>query len=125
MKTRFWWPIVLVASMFCPVLAAGRADAQKDNPGDKDAIAKRAEEFVEAFHKGDGKVVAAFWAADGDYTDVAGRKLVGREAIEKSFAEFFAENKGLKMRIESESLRFLTPEVAVEDGVTLVLPPTT
>src|SRR5262245_26984758 len=35
----------------------------------------------------------------------------------------FGENKGLKLRIDSEALRFVTPDVAVEDGVTEVIPP--
>jgi uncharacterized protein (TIGR02246 family) len=96
--------------------------ARNGNQDDKDAIAKRAEAFVEAFHAGDAKAVAAFWAADGDYTDLSGRKLAGREAIEKSFTEFFAENRGAKLRIESDSLRFVTPDVAIEDGVSSVLP---
>lgn len=96
---------------------------QSGNPADRDAIAKRAEAFVEAYHKGDAKAVAAFWTTDGDYTDQNGRKLVGRQAIEKSFTEFFAENKGAKLRIESDSLRFITPDVAVEDGTSSVLHP--
>jgi uncharacterized protein (TIGR02246 family) len=90
---------------------------------DKQAIAKTAAAFVEAFHSGDGKALAAFWTPDGDYTDSAGRHLKGREAIEKALRAFFAENKGLKVRIESESLRFVTPEVAIEDGTTFVIHP--
>jgi len=54
--------------------------------------------------------------ADGDFTDLAGHKLVGREAIEKNFTELFAENKGLKLRIDGTGLRFATAEVAIEDG---------
>src|SRR5262249_23528752 len=82
------------------------------------ALIKNAEAFVEAFHKGDAKALAAFWTADGDYVDQTGHSLKGREAIEKAFKEFFAENKGLKVRIESHSLRFVTPDVAIEDGMT-------
>jgi uncharacterized protein (TIGR02246 family) len=106
-------------------LAAGPGLAQqpKGDPKDLAALAKNAEAFIEAFHKGDAKALAAFWAPDGDYTDQAGRHLKGREAIEKLFQGLFAENKGLKVRIESDSLRFVTPEVAVEDGTTFVIPP--
>jgi hypothetical protein len=42
--------------------------------------------------------VASFWTPDGDYVDPSGRVLSGRTAIEKDFADFFAENKGLKLR---------------------------
>lgn len=89
----------------------------------QEAIQKTAMAFVEAFHKGDAKALAAFWTPDGDYIDDTGRVLAGREAIEKAFAELFASNKGLKLRIEAASLRFPTPDTAVEDGTSAVLAP--
>ena len=49
--------------------------------------------------------------------------MKGRDEIEKAFAEFFSENKGLKAQIHPESLRFVTPDVAIEDGVTSVVSP--
>src|SRR5215218_9143255 len=90
---------------------------------DDAAIQKNAEAFVEAFNKGDVKAVAAFWTGDGDYTDQLGKRLTGREAIEKSFTEFFAENSGAKLRIEIDSIKFITAEVAIEDGMTAVITP--
>jgi uncharacterized protein (TIGR02246 family) len=99
------------------------ADETKGDPKDKEAIAKNAEAFVEAFHKGDADAVAAFWTPDGDYTDQTGRHLKGREEIAKAFKKLFEENKGLKVRIDSLSLRFVTPDVAIEDGTSEVLGP--
>jgi len=99
------------------------ARAAESNPQEEAAITKTAEAFVEAFQKGDAKAVAAFWMPDGDYVDPAGRVLLGRPAIEKDFEKLFAENKGLKLRIEVASLRFPTPDTAVEDGTTGVLAP--
>ena len=93
------------------------------NPEAESAIQQNAEAFIEAFHKGDAKALAAFWTTDGDYTDQNGRHLKGRAAIEKAFQNFFSENKGLKLRINSTALRFVTPNVAIEDGTTEVLAP--
>jgi uncharacterized protein (TIGR02246 family) len=73
------------------------------------ALANVAQAFVEAFDKGDAKAVAAFWTLDGDYTDQTDRVLKGREAIEEAYTQFFAENKGLKLGLDSESLRFPMP----------------
>jgi len=87
------------------------------------AIFKAAEGFVEAFHRGDAKAVAACWTADGDYVDDRGNHFAGREAIEKNFAQFFAANKGLKIRIDMASLRFPADGVALEDGTSAVLAP--
>src|SRR3984957_17808971 len=102
---------------------SGMAEDVQDKAKEEAGLLKRAEAFVEAFHKGDAKAVAAFWTTDGDYTDLTGKRLTGREEIEKSFTAFFTENKGAKVRIEIESLRFITPEVAIEDGMTAVLSP--
>src|SRR5262249_21479194 len=79
-----------------------------------------AEAFVEAFQMGDAKALAAFWTPQGDYTDLTGHRLKGREAIEKAFRRFFADNKNLKLRISSDSLRFVAPEVAIEEGTSEV-----
>jgi uncharacterized protein (TIGR02246 family) len=92
------------------------------NPQAEAAILNKAESFVAAFHLGDAKALAGHWATDGDYTDQTGKTLKGREAIAKAFTGLFAENKGLKLRIDSLTLNFLTPDVAVEDGVTSVIP---
>jgi uncharacterized protein (TIGR02246 family) len=103
-------------------LASGPAACQDKSP-ESAAILKKAESFVAAFHKGDAGAIAAHWTPDGDYTSQTGKTLKGREAIAKAFIGMFAENKGLKLRIDSASLRFLTPDVAIEDGVTSVIPP--
>jgi uncharacterized protein (TIGR02246 family) len=123
MRLRLFWLPAAVA------LAAGlsarpaSAAAPGDNAKEEAALQKNAEAFIEAFHKGDAKAVAAFWTEDGDYVQEDGRHLKGRDAIEKAFTEFFAENKGLKVRINVTALRFATPDVAVEDGTTEVIPP--
>src|SRR5262249_22779167 len=119
MKTRLLWLLALAA----PALGLSACPTRAGEAEDKEAISKSAEAFVEAFHKGDAKAVAAFWTSDGDYTDQAGKHLKGREAIEKAFQRFFAENKDVKVRIIGESLRFVTPDVAIEDGTTEVFSP--
>jgi uncharacterized protein (TIGR02246 family) len=111
------------AALYCSVLCApGFARQEKDDAKDKDEIQKQAEAFIEAFEKGDAKGAAALWVEDGSYTTMTGRELKGREAIEKAFTELFAANKGLKAGITSESLRFVTPDVAIEEGVAEVFP---
>jgi uncharacterized protein (TIGR02246 family) len=128
MRARFLCFLCLALLMFGPA-DTREIDAQgKDKGKDKDnpeavAIRKQGEAFVEAFHKGDAKAVAAFWTLDGDYTDPAGQLLKGRDAIEKVFAGLFAEHKDLKIKIDSTSLRFVTPDVAIEDGTSAVFAP--
>ena len=118
-STTFWLlaPLALAAGL------SARPAAAADNANDEAALKKRADAFAAAFDKGDAKAVAAFWTEDGDYVDETGKQMKGRAEIEKAFTEFFAENKGLKVQIHTESLRFVTPDVAVEDGVTAVAEP--
>ncbi len=119
-------PHRLILSLLTAAVCAFTVAAQPPkgaNAADEAALLKNAEGFLEAFQKGDAKAVAAFWTTDGDYTDQTGKRLSGREAIEKSFTEFFAENKGAQLRIEIDGLRFITPDVAIEDGMTAVIVP--
>ena len=112
--------LTLVLSAFIGISARAADDP---NAEAKAAIAKSAEAFVAAYEKADAKALAAFWTTEGDYMDLSGRVLKGRNAIAEDFVNFFAENKGLKLRIEVASMRFPTPDTAVEDGVTSVIPP--
>jgi uncharacterized protein (TIGR02246 family) len=121
-SARFWIAGALALTVGLFALPAQAADSD-DNAADAAAMKKNAEAFTAAFDKGDAKAVAAFWTPNGDYVDETGRHMKGREEIEKAFTEFFSENKGLKVQIHSESLRFVTPEVAIEDGVTAVSEP--
>jgi uncharacterized protein (TIGR02246 family) len=118
----FWLPAALALAAGFSARPAPAA-APGDNAKEEAALQKNAEAFIEAFQKGDAKALAAFWTEDGDYVDETGKHMKGREAIEKTFTELFAENKGLKLRIDVQALRFVTPDVAVEDGTTEVIPP--
>jgi uncharacterized protein (TIGR02246 family) len=123
MRSRRLWLLVVPAIFIA--LSPCRAWAVQANgtEEDKAAIQKNAEAFVEAFDKGDGKALAAFWTPDGDYTTLTGRRMKGREEIEKAFDDLFKQNKNLKLGIDSDSLRFVTPDVAIEDGTTAVTSP--
>jgi uncharacterized protein (TIGR02246 family) len=122
MKTTRLIRSILPLALACAIRSGIPLQAAEPDP-EEAAITKTAEAFVEAFQKGDAKAVAAFWTPDGDYVDDTGRVFKGREAIEKTFAELFAANKDLKVRIEVASLKFPTPDVAIEDGTTAVIGP--
>jgi uncharacterized protein (TIGR02246 family) len=114
--------LALIAFATCAIGGLTAFEQTDGNPDAEAAIQKNAEAFVEAFQKGDAKALAACWAADGDYTDSAGRRHPNRGAIEKLFVGYFAEAKGQKVGIASDGLRFLSPDVAIEDAVTEVFP---
>jgi len=114
----------LIATALVAAVAVPFAGAQNDpNAAQRDAIASTARAFVAAFEREDPAALAEVWAPDGDYVDINGRRLVGRDAIRADFEHLFSENQNLKLRIEVGSLTFPTPDTAIEDGVTTVFSP--
>lgn len=80
------------------------------------AVRETAQRFVDAFDKGDAKAVAALWAEDGDYVDESGERTIGREAIQKKYAAFFAANAGAKFEVAIDAIHQAGAETAIEDG---------
>jgi uncharacterized protein (TIGR02246 family) len=129
MTTRRLWGLALGLAAVLAIghfLTAGKMSGEAAEPQDKGKEApgkgQRAQEFIAAFNKGDAKAVAAFWTPDGDYVDEVGHEYKGRAAIEKLYEKVFAANKGAKLTIEVASAKLLSPDVAVEDGISQVTP---
>jgi uncharacterized protein (TIGR02246 family) len=106
------------------VLSLGAANAHADQAADEAAIRKNAEAYVAAYNKHDAKALAAMWSPDAVYLDPStGETAVGREEIEKAFAETLAESKEAKLEVTVESVQFVSPNVAIETGSVRILRP--
>jgi len=118
--------LVLAVALVVGQFSVGKSPREPDEPKAKAKEApgkgKRAQEFIAAFNKGDAKAVAGFWTPDGDFVDQVGREIKGRAAIEKMYEKVFAARKGAKLSIIVGSLRQVSPDVALEDGLTEVTP---
>ena len=79
------------------------------------------ESFAKAYAKGDAKAVAAHFTADAEYVDEDGSLFHGREAIEKTLTEFFADHPHCTLEMDIDTIRFISPGVAVEDGSTTII----
>lgn len=98
-----------------PSLALAQADKQPSP--DEAAIRKAIDSYVAAFNKADAQALAAHFSEQGSYVDPAtGEKVVGREAIAKTFASIFEGDVHPKLSVEVTSLRLLDDKVAVEEG---------
>ena len=104
----------------CPRSAS--AAEPLDTAKEEAALQKNAEAFVEAFNSGDAKALAAFFTEDADMVDQDGHQIKGRKAIEETYTKLFSENKGAKLFIRISSLRVARPDLALEDGLTEVVP---
>lgn len=88
---------------------------------DEGAIRKAVEAYVAAFNAGDAKALAALWSPEAVYTNpISGEEVTGREAIEQQFAGIFAGLKDAKLSVATQAIRFISPNVAVEDGTASV-----
>ena len=74
--------------------------------------------YARALAQSDLQAMAKFWTADGDYVGPAGRSVKARQALETGEAKDAASH----LVLETESLRMITPEVALEDGVCELTP---
>lgn len=97
------------ATKAAPALSPARA---KDDA----AIRAAAQQFVTAFQAGDAKALTALFTDEGEYLDEGSEPIHGREALAKQYSEFFAKRKELKAAAKTDSIRFLGPDTAIEEG---------
>ena len=85
---------------------------------DEQAIRATAATFAKAYADRDAKAVAAHFTPDAEYIDERGNLFEGRQAIEDALTAFFADNPGFQLDVDIDTVRFLSPGVAIEDGTT-------
>lgn len=110
--------VTLIGLMTGCLLAA----ESQSREADAAAIRAAAKVYTEALQKGESKTLTDLWTADGDIIDDAGQVLQGRETVAATTA---GEPSGPQpeFQITETSLRFVTPDVAIEDGkVEVTLP---
>jgi uncharacterized protein (TIGR02246 family) len=91
--------------------------AQEPTAGDDAAIRQRIEEYVAAYNSHDAKAVADLWAEDAVYLNrETGEPIEGRPAIAAMFEEMFKDGEADQLSVTIQSLRQITPDVAIEDG---------
>jgi uncharacterized protein (TIGR02246 family) len=93
-----------------------------DHGDDEKAIAALVASFARAFNAGDAAAAAATYAEDALVVDEQGGRTEGRAAIRAQLAASFAGNSGTTIAIQVDSLRFLGPDTAMEEGRTTITP---
>lgn len=113
MKTIALLTSLALASACCAQTAA------EETP-EKTAVLALDRAYEAAFAKGDAAALADFFAEDAEHTTEDGTVLNGKAAIEKSIRGGLKANPGAKLTINLDSVRLLTPDVAVEKGSSTV-----
>jgi uncharacterized protein (TIGR02246 family) len=120
------WTMLLA---FCWSLGAcaGWADEQA-RAQDEQAIRAAAQQYVEALDRGDAQMLTTLWLPDGDIVDASGqvtpaRDVIAQEAKTRQSAEKEGAGDKREVKLHDSTIRFLTDDVAIEDGTVDVTPP--
>lgn len=80
--------------------------------------------YEKAFGSADVKQIGVLWKTDGEFVDPLGNRIIGREAIEKLFQDYFSRNRSAKLVIKILSLKEEEQgRVVVAEVVSEVMPP--
>jgi uncharacterized protein (TIGR02246 family) len=83
---------------------------------EEEAIHARSDEFVNGWNTHNPRAMSALYAEDADVINPFGRVAKGRTEIERLFKdEHSGPLKDSHMSVRPESIRLLTPEVAITD----------
>ncbi|MEX2168200.1 MAG: SgcJ/EcaC family oxidoreductase [Pirellulales bacterium] len=120
MKTMY----VTCVTILCCAVWLTPSDCRADQLEDEASIRKNAEAYVLAYNNNDAKVLAGLWSPEAVYTDQStGELAVGREEIQKVFTDILAALGDAKLEVEVKSVEFVSPNVAIENGITRVIRP--
>ena len=90
--------------------------ASREREPDVRAITDLLASFVKAYNEKDAKALGALFTPEAEIEDEDGEVTRGRDAIVSRFSGIFQENGGDRLTVETDSLRFLGTDLAIEEG---------
>lgn len=120
-RPRSWLLLAAGAAVgWAPSLLAQATSPPARRADDVQAIQATAAAFVKAFNAGDASAAAATFTEHALIETEDGERIEGRAAIEPWFTTGFADHPGSTLQLESQPLRFLGPDSALEEGTATV-----
>lgn len=108
---------MFLAAVGLTMLTFGNIRGDEPLSGEEQIVASVVS-YVAAFNAGDCDRVADHWAKNAEYLcRTTGEKSVGREEIRRQFAHLCQQGNLPKLSVEIESIRFVKPDVAIEEGI--------
>ena len=83
---------------------------------DEAQLRTQANQYVQAFNRGDSQALASFWDENGTFSDLSGKRYKGRNEIAAYFQNLFKTNTAARVNLTIDSLRFPSENVAIEEG---------
>jgi uncharacterized protein (TIGR02246 family) len=101
--------------------ALAQVGAETHSEADLGAIESAIGSYVEAFNALDAKKLATLWAPQGIYVSrSSGERITGRDAIAEEFEAIFSSENVPHLAVETETIEFISPNVALERGIATV-----
>ena len=95
-------------------------DVQTETPHEREsdvrAITDLLASFIKAYNEKDAKALGALFTPDAEIEDEDGDVTRGRDAIVGRFSGIFKEGGGDRLVVDTDSLRFLGTDLAIEEG---------
>jgi uncharacterized protein (TIGR02246 family) len=108
----------LIGGLCCLLLVASSVIADETSTVE---IETAVQSYASAFNARDARTLANHWATEGVYTNRStGEQVVGRDAIVKQFAAMFAGKDVPTLNLASNSIEFVSPNVALERGMATI-----
>ena len=116
------WALAVVSSALL-VAAVQAADAKPERRSEEDGIRAAVDSYVAAYNRGDAKAVASHWSESGEWISPTGQRFQGRQAIQNEIQSLFAANRDVRIEVIDPSIRLISPDVAMEEGIVRVIRP--
>ena len=81
------------------------------------SVRQAAASYLKALEQGNREALLAAWSRDGNYIDAAGRSYSAYALIESEFAAGSTPARRV-VSVADDTIRMVTPDVAIQDGVT-------
>jgi uncharacterized protein (TIGR02246 family) len=115
---------VLVAALTAVAATAQQKPETRQQAGaaseDEQAVRLAAATFAKAYNAADAKAVAALFVERGEIVNEEGEVVQGQAAIERTFAEIFQAHPKSQITVAIQSVRFVSPILAMEEGTSTV-----
>jgi uncharacterized protein (TIGR02246 family) len=97
------------------------APPSDDRSADRSKIEAAIESYVAAFNAKDVDKLVSYWSEEGVYLSrTSGETLTGRDQLKEEFAAILSAENAPTLAVETESIEFISPNVALERGAAVV-----
>lgn len=125
---NIWQGSLLLVFTLCGLSSTGAA--QEENVSSvatqtiesETKVREAVQSYVKAYNARDAEAVANHWSPQAVYVSrSSGEQITGRDALKKEFTEVFKGDDVPTLAVTTESVQFVSPNVAIEHGKAVVV----